>query len=130
VGSIELDERTHELVRFAARMFSLSESEIVARAVLSFGEQSPTFARPRRDPWQPVELYGEYEGHRVGGLYLPATKRVTVTTPPLAGEKFKSPSGAARAVVAALNPERASTQTNGWRFWHLVETDERLEVMR
>src|SRR3712207_7992812 len=33
MGSIDLDDRTHELVRFAARTFDVSEAEVVARAV-------------------------------------------------------------------------------------------------
>ena len=130
VGSIDLDEQTHALVRFAARMFDVSEADVVARAVRALTTESTESARPPRDPWTPLDVYGEYGDTRVEGQYLPATRRLTVTSEPIAGAKFKSPSGAARAVVAALNPDRSAAQTNGWRFWHIADTDERLEVLR
>lgn len=129
VPSIEVDEPTATLVRFAARVFGVKESEVVARAVRQFSEGGEE-ARAGQDPWQPVEVYGEYEGRIVTGKYLPATRRLTVTSEPLEGSAYKSPSGAARAVVGALNPGRSATQTNGWRFWHLASTHERLEVLR
>jgi hypothetical protein len=75
-------------------------------------------------------VWGEYDGRRVEGEYLPATRRLTVTSDPLAGTTFKTPSGAARSVIAALNPARNAAQANGWRFWHITETGERLEVLR
>lgn len=127
--TIELDEQTAALVRFAARMAGLTDSEVVARAVRSYAGQ-PAELPPRRDPWQPIALYGEYEGTRVEATYVPATRRVTVTSEPIAGEEFRSPSGAARAVIAALNPARTASQSNGWRFWHIAETHQRLEVLR
>lgn len=127
--SIDLDDHTYEMVRFAARVSGLTESETIARAVRAFAGQHPE-PPVQRDPWDPVPLYGLYEGTRVEGVYVPATRRVTVTSEPLPGTSFKSPSGAARAVVAALNPSRAATQSNGWRFWHIAETHQRLEVLR
>jgi hypothetical protein len=130
VPTIELDERTTELVRFAARMFDVSESEVVARALREFTRLHEQHAKPPQDPWAPVPVYAEYEGHRVEATYLPATRRLVVTGEPLAGQRFKSPSGAARAVVAALNPGRAAATTNGWRFWHVTETGERLQSLR
>ena len=130
VGSINLDEPTHALVRFAARLFGVSEAEVVGRAVREYAREAEATPRPGREPWTPVPVYGEYDGRRVEGKYLPATRRLTLTSEPLAGTAYKSPSGAARAVVAALNPARSAAQTNGWRFWHLAETGERLEVLR
>lgn len=131
MGTVELDESTHALVRFASRMFGVTEAEVVGRAVQAYSRDRSPVERPeQRDPWRPVPVYGAYEGRRVEGLYLPATRRLTVTSDPLPDSRFKSPSGAARAVVAAVNPDRTATQTNGWRWWRLVETDERLEVLR
>jgi len=130
VGYIDLDERQHAHVRFAARVFGVTEGEVVARAVREYARATPPPDRPGADPLQPVAVYGEYEKRRVEGEYLPATRRLTITSDPLAGREFKSPSGAARAAIAAINPARTSTQANGWRFWHLVATGERLEVLR
>ncbi len=131
VGTVKLDDRQHEHVRFAARLFGVTEAEVVARAVRHYAREVPAPGRPGDDPAVPVHVYGEYEGRRVEGTYLPATRRLTVTGEPLPGREFTTPSGAAKAVVAALNPARSGApQTNGWRFWHLAETGERLEVLR
>lgn len=81
------------------------------------------------DVWAPVAVYGTYKGHRIDGEYLPATRRLRMTTGPLAGRRFESPSDAARAVVAALGAPGPSP-TNGWRFWRLTTTDERIDVLR
>ena len=130
MGTIDIDERTHEMIRFAARTFGVAESEVIARFVRAFSRKPDDTPEVPRDLWEAVPIVAEYEGHRIEGLYLPATQRVTVTTEPLPHSHFKSPSGAARAIVTVLNPERTSPQTNGWKFWHLAETDERLEVLR
>jgi hypothetical protein len=127
VGLIELDEQTHAYVRFAARVAGVAEADIVARAVAAYVEDS---APPAPDPWTPVPIHAVYREQRVDALFVPRTHRVAITSGPLEGQKFPSPSGAARAVVAALNPERGAVHTNGWRFWRLTETDDRLEVLR
>src|SRR5687767_3429214 len=108
-------------------MSDRSESEVVAHFARLFVTDEKRVPPAVKEPWTPIEVYGEYNGERVEGKYLPATKRLTVTTGTLAGQSFKSPSGAARAVVAVLNPERTATQTNGWRFWHDAETLQRIE---
>lgn len=130
MGYIDLDERQHAHVRFAARLFGVTEGEIVARAVREFARAAPAPDRPGSDPSVPVAVTAEYEGQQVAGEYLPASRRLTVTSGPVAGQEFRSPSGAASAVVAALNPSRSAAQTNGWRFWHIAQTGERLEVLR
>jgi hypothetical protein len=125
---IDVDDRTYSQVRFAARMAGLSDAEVVARAVDAYVRSDE--GRPVQDPWEPVPVYAEYGDLRVEALYLPANQRVTVTTDPVAGQTFRSPSGAARAVVTAVNPTRNATQTNGWRFWHVAATGDRLEALR
>ena len=125
---LEVDDETYALVRYAARLLRIPESEFIARAVHALGEGTPGGAD--RDPWEPVDVFAEYEGRRVTGNYIAATNRMTVTSEPLAGTTYRSPSAAARAVVAALNPARVATQTNGWRFWKVTATGQRLAVLR
>lgn len=129
MATIELDDETYQLVLFAARLFGVSESEVVARAVRALSQPDAVTA-PAPDLWVPVPLYGEYEGHRVEAEYVRATRRLTVTTPPLAGQTFSTPSAAATAVIGALKPARASAQTNGWKFWRIAATHQRLETLR
>ena len=130
MATIVLDDETHALVRFAARLFGVSESEVVARAVRAFSEDHSGSAAPGRDRWTPVDLYADYGGQRIEARFVAATKRLTVTSGATAGTTFTTPSAAARAVVGALNPARAETPVNGWRFWRLAETHERLDVLR
>ena len=129
MNAIELDDETAARVRFAARVAGVSESEIVARAVRALTEEADEAAAPR-DPWDAVEVFAEYADQRVEGTYVPATRRLTVTSGALAGQTFRSPSAAAGAVIAALNPARATTQASGWRFWKVTATHHRLESLR
>lgn len=128
MGRVDLDDETHALVRYGARLLNVTEAEFVARAVRALGDAGER--PPDRDPWEPVDVFAEYEDRRVDGQYVPATKRLTVTSEPLAGTTFRSPSAAARGVVGALNPARVATQTNGWRFWRVAATGQRLSVLR
>lgn len=133
MGRIELDAETHARIRFAARLLGVSESEVIARAVAGISDENGPAAAvpsPARDPWAPVPIYAEYEGRRIDAEYVAATRRLIVTSAPLTGQTFKTPSAAARAVVAALNPARVATHTNGWRFWRVAETHARLDSLR
>lgn len=127
---VYLTVRVAEIVQFAARASGVSESVIVGRAV------DALLATPRADdtapvdPWEEVAVHGTYAGHVVEGRYIPATGRLLVTSGPLTGKPFKSPSGAARACIAAINPDRAATQTNGWTFWHVTGNGARLSAYR
>lgn len=126
VPALEVDSSTLAHVRFAAQAAGISESELVARAVTAYVDAK----KAARDPWEPVPIFGEYADIDIHALYLPINKRVTITSGPLTGERFSSPSGAARSVVLAINPLRNASQTNGWRFWKLKASGERLEVLR
>lgn len=127
--TIELDDETYRMVRFAARLLGVSDSDVVARAVRAFSDGAdPPPTAP--DPWEPVPLYGEYEGQRVEAEYVRATRRLAVTSGPVAGQTFSTPSAAATAVIAALKPDRAYAQTNGWKFWRIAATHQRLETLR
>lgn len=124
---IDVDDETYARIRFAARVAGIPEAEVVARAVEAYVVDD---APPPVPKWDPVPIYGVYGGRRIEAVFTPATKRVVVTGEPLPGAAFKSPSGAAQAVVRALNPERAVVNVSGWQFWRVVATDARLEVFR
>jgi hypothetical protein len=122
MGNVTLDEATHTYIRFAAGMFGVTEAEVIARAVRLATTRTAEDAEPL-DTWAAIPLCAEFDGKQWEASFIPATGRVRVTTEPLAGKAFKSPSGAARAIVAACKPERASPQTNGWTFWHIERVD-------
>jgi hypothetical protein len=130
VATIEIEDRTRDMVRFAARVAGLTDSDVVARAVEAYCGPGDAEPGSRRDPWTEVAVYARYQGTRVDGRFLPATRRLAVTTEPLAGSHFRSPSGAAAAVVQAVNPRRQTIHTNGWTFWRVVTTDAPLLTLR
>jgi hypothetical protein len=113
VASIEVDDGTKRTVSFAARMANVTESEIVRRLIAAS-------SLTREDPepvQQGVAIYADYEGHRTRALYF-APARVEIVDGPLRGQSFKTPTGAARAVVRHYNPS-VNDNRNGWGFWQI-----------
>jgi negative regulator of replication initiation len=111
--TIEVDESTRQAVLFAAQMAGVSESEIIRRLVAA----SVTAKENPEPEDRGVGIYADYEGHRVRAKYFEPT-RVEIVDGPLAGQSFKTPTGAARAVVRHYNPS-INDNRNGWTFWQL-----------
>jgi hypothetical protein len=117
VATIEVDEDTKQTVAFAAQMANLSENAIIRRLIAASTLASSERVRPSsRD----VTVYADYEGHRVHARFIEPA-RVEIVDGPLAGQSFKTPTGAARAVVRLYNPD-INDNRNGWTFWQL-DTD-------
>lgn len=118
MATIEVDENTMRSLEFAAGVAGTSPGRIVAQLV-----EAASTGLSERDRLVPnvstsVAVYVDYRGHRTRGQYDRVTSRVDITSGPLAGKSFKSPTGAARAVVAHYNAE-VSPNRNGWYFWVL-----------
>ena len=114
VATIEVDEDTKRTVAFAARMASLSESAIIRRLIAA----SALAGKEHRQPTaEGVPIYSDYEGHRIRARYIEPS-RVEIIDGPLAGQSFKTPTGAARAVVRHFNPD-VNDNRNGWTFWQI-----------
>ncbi|RAS60688.1 hypothetical protein C8D87_111107 [Lentzea atacamensis] len=124
---LELDQDVHQQVRLLARAWSVTESEVIRRLVNAFVNQDAVAAPAA--PVEPVAIYADYEGHHVEAEFHPATRRVSITSGSLTGRSFKSPSGAAIAVVQALNPS-VHPNRNGWSFWFIQETGRALQSIR
>src|SRR4051812_48337694 len=91
MATIEVDEDTKRTVAFAARMANLSEEAIIRRLIATSALASSENARPSsRD----VAVYADYEGHRVHARFVEPA-RVEIIDGPLAGQSFKTPTGAA-----------------------------------
>ena len=123
---IDVDEPTYDALRIAANAAGVSMSEIVVRALAALAHEAP---RPVADPWDEVPIFTNYAGRRVDARFLPATRRVVITSGPLAGRDFASPSAAAGAVIAATRPG-TDTRANGWRFWHVASSGDYLDGLR
>lgn len=111
---------THRSLEFAARMSGRTAGEVVARlvAAASMPVSTPKEETERAEASEGVGVYVVYAGHRTQGRYDPATRRIDITSGPLGGRSFKTPTGAARAVVSHYKPG-VSPHRNGWSFWML-----------
>ena len=113
MATIEVDEAVKGTVAFAARMADVTEGEIVRRliAASSLEVNEPGHGQ------KTVPIYADYEGHRTRALYFPPS-RVEIVDGPLKSRSFKTPTGAARAVVRHYNPS-VNDNRNGWGFWQI-----------
>lgn len=127
--TVEVSALVAAEIKAEAQVLGIPEGQVVARW---YGMSTTVggAVRAEAEPWAPLRLHAVYRGVRIDAVYVPATHRVAVLSGPVAGRNFKSPTGAARAVVEALNPGRTAVQGNGWRFWRITATDERLDVCR
>ncbi|MEU7056755.1 hypothetical protein [Streptomyces sp. NPDC046197] len=119
--TIEVDVQTYRSIEFAARMGNTTAGEVVARLVRTASVPSSAPAATGKEDAETgrkVGVYVDYEGHRTRGDYDRDTKRIDITSGPLAGQSFKTPTGAARAVVAHYKPD-VNPNRNGWSFWVL-----------
>jgi hypothetical protein len=130
VRSVYVDDETYELIAFAARAAGVNPGVIVARAVTTlWADVSVPAEEEPAAPTGPavVPIFATYRGEHVTAVYDLATRRVTITSGPLARRVFRTPSAAATAVVAALNPGREMSRIGGTRFWRDASTGARLE---
>ncbi|MEV8307348.1 DUF262 domain-containing protein [Streptomyces flavidovirens] len=75
-----------------------------------------------------IEIHANYEGRRTQAFYDPSSRTVTIDSGPGRGE-HETPSGAAVAVVRALNPD-VNPNRNGWEFWTVTTTGNLLQSIR
>lgn len=123
--SMELPEATYGQVALLAAAWGVSEGEVVRRLVEHF-QLSATSKKSSQEGT--IAVHALYGGTRFEGLYDPATESVTVTSGSAQG-RYKSPSGAAAAVLRAENP-RINSSRNGWSFWAITETGNPLQTIR
>ncbi|MEU4174725.1 hypothetical protein [Streptomyces sp. NPDC026589] len=120
---VEVD--IHQQVTLLARALGITPSETIAHLLRLYAQPSPeTPARP--DMFTPV--YAIYQRRRIEGHFDRSTGALSIPAGPGAGQ-YKTPSGAARAVITALRPGISPIRT-GWAFWRLAESGAHLEVLR
>lgn len=116
--SIEVDGPTYRALEFAARMADITAGDVVARLVAEASMPDPVPTPEDSTNTHMMDVYVDYAGHRTHGRYDPDTTRIDIVSGPLVGRSFKTPTGAARAIVAHYNPS-VSPSRNGWSFWVL-----------
>ncbi|WP_430784545.1 hypothetical protein [Actinoplanes sp. G11-F43] len=127
--NIAVRDETYARLEFAARVFDVDIAEVVARLVDSSSAQmnAPTddSAPPAAQPDE-IGIHVVYQGKRVTAVFYESTRQVRITSGPLNGNTYGSPSAAAIAVVEIANPGRTSPQTNGRLFWTIDSTNKPL----
>lgn len=126
-SSFQVTGAAAEKVRLLATAWKTTENEVILRLLedfLSHGRGPARAVSPDR-----LAVHAIYNGNRVEGEFEPHTGRVIIGNGPLAGRAYRSPSGAAIAVVQSLNPT-VSPSRNGWNFWVITDTGEFLGSLR
>lgn len=129
--SIEITSATLDRINLLARAWGCSHDDVISRLLHEF--QHASSAHPElvavTGTADDIAVHALYQGHRVNGRFWAQTGRLEITSDPLPGRSFKTPSGAAIAVVQAFNP-RVNPNRNGWSFWIVDETGETLQTRR
>src|SRR5262245_58094552 len=126
--NIDVDQETYDYLTFASNLTGMSKGQVVAQLV------AQSLTAPANDG-QPdgkadaVSIHSFYEGHHTEALYYRRGGRIEILNGSLAGRTFKTPSEAAKEVVAHYNPD-VSANRNGWTFWVITETKAPLQSIR
>lgn len=129
--TIEVNEQTYRAIELAGRLTGMSHGAVVERLVARLSEPAQdraTTIQPVPEP-NSVSVYADYNGQRTMAMFEPLTTRIDIVSGPLSGSRHKTPSAAARAVVAAERPD-VNSNRNGWTFWRVDGTNEPLESRR
>jgi hypothetical protein len=114
-------------VELLAAAWGISPGEAVGRLVDAYHAAHSQATTGANDGDVPVHRV--YGGVLVEGLYHCRTHSLTVTTEPLPGRVFTTPSGARVAVVSVLNPTVAPNGS-GWDFWIITASGKLLRTIR
>ncbi|MCZ2817922.1 hypothetical protein [Modestobacter sp. VKM Ac-2984] len=127
-----IDDWSFARIDFIRRATGMSHASIV-RSVLerldaasdpgirSAPVAASTAGKEPKMPSDPIKVFAEYKGHHVDGTFDLGSLTLRVTTGPLSGRTFESPTAAAVAVVKNFTPERVNPETNGRKFWRLCD---------
>ncbi|GHI06980.1 hypothetical protein AQI88_34345 [Streptomyces cellostaticus] len=122
-----VDDVTFTQVNLLARAWNVSPADAVRKLIEHF-QRPDAVTQAASAKGERVAVHALYGGVRIEGEYDPVTQTLTVTTGPAAGD-YRTPSGAASAVLQAVNPQ-VKPNRNGWSFWVVTETGGLLQTLR
>ncbi len=149
MDNVMVDDAICSRLRLLARAWRLSEGDAIGRLLDDFehGNMEPpvnemvtadakTGARAipaQRDPSAiaaiEVPIHLNYDGTRVDAKFDTRSHAVTLEDKRFSHRRFRSPSGAAAAVIRDLNPSVVPNR-NGWDTWIVTETGKLLQSIR
>ena len=130
---IELTNAAYADLRLLAQAWRVDEGGAVERLIAEFRSEAVNLAPINSEKgdgdadW--VRVHADYEGNRVNGEYHMRTQAVRISDGIRDCRTFKSPSGAAIAVVTELNP-KVNPNRNGWTFWTVSASGDTLQQLR
>lgn len=127
--TVMVSESTAARLSLLARAWNVDEGGAVARLLDEFTIGGAEGRAASEGDSSQLGVHAVYNGQRIEGRFHLETGRLEVVKGPCAGDSFKSPSGAAIAVVQTLNP-RVNPNRNGWTFWTVTSTGETLQSRR
>jgi hypothetical protein len=130
--SISVTDGVYDRIALLGRAWRYSDGEVIRRLLDEFStpdRRTDGTNLPDTPADNGVPVHAVYEGTRIEGVFQPGTRQLDITTGVLAGRSFRSPSGAAIAVVQAHNPE-VHPNRNGWSFWIVTESGKWLQTIR
>jgi hypothetical protein len=121
----EINASNYTKLALAAKGAGVSVDEMLERILNVWLSEDEGVKGPRDMDSDQIAVYAVYRRTRVEAQFDPRTEGMTGTTAPIEGKQFSSPSGAARAVVEALNPD-VNSNRSGPRFWRVTATGKEL----
>ncbi|MFF4370399.1 hypothetical protein [Streptomyces sp. NPDC001594] len=133
---IAVDRPTYDRIELLSLAWEVSPGETVRRLLDRFQQQGPgqeqeqpSAPAPAAPPLGTVPVHAVYAATRTSGFYDPLTENLTIPAGMPGAGHYKTPSGAAAAVLQALKPT-VKPNRNGWGFWVVDETGELLQSIR
>jgi hypothetical protein len=126
LSNLEVAESTAEQIKLLQRAWNASADQVLRRLLDAFMNTEPM---PRGEAVHEVRVRCLYEGVWTEGVFEPSSERLLITSGPLKGRQFRSPSGAAAAIVRDLKPG-VQPNRNGWTFWTVADSGNLLQTVR
>lgn len=136
--NVSLGDPTFDRLALLARAWNTTPDGAVTRLLDEFQDGGggsgrtaplPPPSGPPGADFDTVPVHAVYDGVRVHGRYDAASGAIEIVGGKLDGKRYRTPSGAAIAVVRSLN-RKVNPNRNGWSFWVIDSTGERLETLR
>jgi hypothetical protein len=129
VSTIVVSPSVADRVELLARAWDVSPGEVVERLLTEFKQSLGDGAKRTDSTEDGIPIHLLYRGAKVEAVFDRGTQAVTVKSGSLAGHRYRSPSGAAVAVIASLNPD-VKPNRNGWGTWVISGSGNLLHTLR